>query len=72
MTAMPQPPTCPIPNCTRPVGKHKLLCAPCWSAVPPDLQRRVHRTYRAWLGHMGDADLMREYQDAKTAAIQAV
>lgn len=72
MTAMPQPRTCPLPGCPRALGKGKLMCSRCWSAVPPDLQRLVHRTYRAWLRDLGNADLMHAYRDASNAALRAV
>lgn len=63
---------CPGPGCTRKPGRGKLMCGPCWGAVPPDVQRRVHVTYRAWLRELGNADVMREYRDACAAAIEAV
>lgn len=48
------------------------MCGPCWGAVPWQLQQAVHRTYRAWMRNMRDADLMRAYQAAKAEAIEAV
>lgn len=64
--------TCPVPGCARTVGRGKLMCGPDWSAVPPDLQRTVYRTYRAWLRDLGDADKMRAYRAAADDAIRAV
>lgn len=70
MTKLRQP--CPVPACNGAVGTGNLMCGPCWGAVPPDLQKRVHRTFRAWMRSMGDADLMRAYKDAAAVAIEAV
>lgn len=62
---------CPIPGCDRAVGNGKLMCGPDWSAVPPELQRRVYRTWRAWLAKRSDANF-EAYNDARTEAIEAV
>lgn len=71
MTAL-KPKICPIDYCPRKLGRDKLMCGLHWGAVPPDLQRRVHATYRAWLKDLGNAELMREYRAAATDAIEAV
>lgn len=63
---------CPIKDCPRKPGRDKLMCSPHWGAVPPDLQRRVYNTYRAWLRDLRNRDLMLEYRAAATDAIEAV
>lgn len=70
--------TCPT-GCGRSVELGKLMCPPCWSKVPRDLQRQV---VLAWAKHRelmrGDrtVDEVRisraTYEHAKDAAIASV
>lgn len=62
---------CPINGCDRSVGRGKLMCGPCWGAVPADIQRRVYRTWRAWLKTRSD-EAFGAYDEARTDAIEAV
>lgn len=63
---------CPVPGCARTVSEGKLMCPKDWGAVPPDLQKAVHRTWRAWRRDLGNAELMQAYREASDAAIGAV
>lgn len=62
---------CPVPGCDRSVPRSKLMCGPCWGAVPPETQRRVYRTWQRWQRTRSD-DAFEEYNDARTEAIEAV
>lgn len=64
--------TCAVPNCPRKRSPRMLMCGPCWGSVPPDLQKRVHRTYGAWMRKMGDTHLLLQYRAAAKEAIEAV
>jgi len=69
---MPYRPACPVPNCDRTVSKGKLMCPGHWGAVPPEIQREVYRTWRAYRRDLGDPDRFEAYDAARTAAIEAV
>lgn len=64
-------PTCPVPDCNRTVSKGKLMCPRCWGAVPPNLQRSVYRTWRAWQ-RLGTDEAFADYHMAREVAIEAV
>lgn len=67
---------CPT-GCGRKVRSGHLMCGPCWSEVPGDLQRDVLRTWRAYSrSAAAGADDFPErgqaYEAARTAALEAV
>lgn len=57
---------CPRRGCTRRVPPQKLMCSPCWAAVPGDIGREV---YRAWDHGLGAGT--EEHLHAMEAAITA-
>lgn len=75
------PGNCPA-GCGRNVQAGKLLCGPCWSAVPRFLQQEVLRTWRAYQkAHrervgLGGNDAIREarlaYQAARDNALASL
>lgn len=62
---------CPT-GCGRAVEAGKLMCRPCWSRVPRELQQRVYAAWRAWRKDFGDAVAMESYNDAREAAIASI
>lgn len=58
---------CPA-GCGRGVAPGMLLCAPCWHAVPRELQIAVWRTWRAWGKETGSIEALKEYRIAADAA----
>lgn len=69
--------TCPV-GCGRRVRAGHLMCAPCWFAVPFDLQRDVYRTWRQLQAtrsrarQFGKTKALEDYQAARDAAIASV
>lgn len=61
---------CPV-GCGRKVHVGHLMCRPCWSQVPRDLQQAVYRTWRAWRGGL-DHEKAAAYRQAREAAIASV
>lgn len=61
---------CPA-RCGRHVRVGNLLCAPCWHAVPREMQVAVWRTWRAWQNERGALALIADYKRARDAAIAA-
>lgn len=68
---------CPT-GCGRKMIDRVFMCAPCWAAVPPELQKPVwsarraldHAMTRAWDRRSIDT-LRRELAEARAAAIEA-
>lgn len=64
---------CTAPDCERPIQDRFLMCPAHWKRVPPDLQKRVYRT---WLRltrdpYPNDAKEA-EYEAARAAAIASL
>lgn len=68
---------CPILGCKRGRSPGMLMCKPCWSRVPAELQREV---YAAWkqrqTGTLEGGERyqmgLKRHENAKRAAIEAV
>jgi hypothetical protein len=55
---------CPLEGCSKQVPHHILMCYPHWKQVPPEIQKRVNRTWRE-----GPVEA---YLQAREAAIRSV
>lgn len=62
---------CPS-GCGRALPAGKLMCRPCWSEVPRELQQQVYRTWRRWLKDLDDEAAMDAYREARDAALGCV
>lgn len=62
---------CPS-GCGRTVAAGKLMCRPCWSEVPREIQQQVYRTWRAWSRDLDDNEAMHAYRAAREAALGCV
>ena len=68
---------CPS-GCGRALPRGKVMCAPCWREVPPDLQREVYAAWRARQAALrpnSTADYMaaaQRHEDAKAAAVGSI
>lgn len=63
---------CPVPHCSNRVrSKQLLMCRSCWFRVPKELRDRVWTTWRLYLRQRQFLDLLKDYKDARNAAIAA-
>lgn len=62
---------CPT-GCGRNVLAGHLMCKPCWSKVPSDLQQRVYATWRKWKNDLDNTTAMADYRAARDNALAAV
>lgn len=61
---------CHAIGCSTPIDPWRLMCAPHWKRVPPELQTAVWAAYRH--GQEKDKRPSREYLEAAELAIAAV
>lgn len=67
-----QPTLCAVPQCGKVIAEQFLMCRGHWSFVPLELRNEVHRTWRIFRRSRTSVAAIRQYRDARKAAVDAI